>query len=328
MTTPRKALFRAGDVGIPGVEVQAHTERLAITPQVLLADISEFQPQVTDSVYLQWSKAIVIRALYGADHDDSSWYSGWRRRLLHQGGARFLGIYQYLVADQAPVDQVTAFKRLVGDIQPGEVFIPDVEEGDHTLLTGWYNEMLNQYGPGIQRYLWTYTGEAFGAANGLLPVEWIAAYRPSEPSEPHKLWQFTDSYDVPGVGTTDCSLFHGTIDELAALAYPVPAPVFPSVFGPPRNLTVRAGDTSVMVERCDPPASVPGPIDHYMVGVYVGSYPSPETLVPSYPRYMKSAPMQFGNLHVAAGTHMTCRAVAVTVDGHNSDYVDTHFQMG
>jgi hypothetical protein len=35
----------------------------------------------------------------------------------------------------------------------------------------------------------------------------------------HKLWQFTDAFKVPGVGTADCSVFHGSIDDLAALAY-------------------------------------------------------------------------------------------------------------
>jgi len=29
----------------------------------------------------------------------------------------------------------------------------------------------------------------------------------------------TDAFAVPGVGTADCSVFHGSIDDLAALAY-------------------------------------------------------------------------------------------------------------
>lgn len=281
---------------------------------------------MSDAVYLEWSKAIVIRALYGSSHEDKAWYGGMRRTLLHQGGVRFLGIYQYLVAGQSSASQAAAFKSLVGAIEPGEVFIADAEEGNHALLIGWYNAMLTECGDWIHKYLWTYTGENFGAANDLLPVEWIAAYGQSEPSSPHKLWQFTDSYEVPGVGRADCSLYHGTIDELASLAYSVP--ITPSTFGPPQNLAVRSGTSTVLVERCDPPLVVPAPIDHYEISVYVGSYPSVATLCPSYPRYMADAPAQFGNLHVPAGEHMTCRTVAYTAAGEASEYADVHFQMG
>lgn len=191
----------------------------AITrPSTLLADVSEFQPNVVDATYLAWSKAIIIRCAYGAAHDDKAWYGGERRDLLHSGGARFVGIYQYLVDFQSGAAQAQAFHRIVGPIRPGEVFIADYEEGGRALLTAWYNQMLGLYGRGIAPYLWTYTGLAFGEAQGVLPVEWIAAYGSTEPFERHKLWQFTDAYQVPGVGSCDCSVFRGTIDQLAALA--------------------------------------------------------------------------------------------------------------
>jgi len=200
----------------------------AAAPQVLLADISEFQPNINDPVYLQWSKAIVIRALYGTAHADQSWFGGDRRKQLHDGGAQFLGIYQYLIAGQDGGAQAQAFHDLVGPIQPGEVFIADFEEGAKPMLTAWYNKMLSLYGNAIQPYLWTYTGLNFGNAAGVLPVQWIAAYQASEPASPHVLWQFTDAYQVPGVGTCDCSVYHGTITQLAALAWQAPAP-------PPEN---------------------------------------------------------------------------------------------
>jgi len=98
------------------------------------------------------------------------------------------------------------------------VFIADFEQGSHAMLSSWYNAMLSLYGKGIAPYLWTYTGLSFGQANGALPVQWIADYS-TEPSSPHLLWQFTDAYAVPGVGTADCSRFAGTIGQLAAHAY-------------------------------------------------------------------------------------------------------------
>lgn len=97
-------------------------------------------------------------------------------------------------------------------------------------------------------------------------------------------------------------------------------------FGPPRNLAVTAGDTTVRVDRCDPPAN--GRIDHYEVWVFTGSYPSPETLVDSYPRYMEHAPQQFGHLQdIPSGTHMTLRVRAYGPQGQESAYADVHFEM-
>ena len=160
----------------------------------------------------------MIRAAYGSQHDDKAWYGGQRRALLHKGGALFVGLYQYLVAGQDGGAQAQAFHRIVGPIQHGEVFIADFEVGNHAMLTSWYNTMLKLYGKGIAPYLWTYTGLSFGQANGALPVQWIADYS-TEPSSPHLLWQFTDAYHVPGVGVADCSLFRGSIGQLAAHAY-------------------------------------------------------------------------------------------------------------
>jgi hypothetical protein len=322
-TLGRPVPFRAGrDAAAP--QVLPHFTAMT-SPFVLLADISEYEPSIADAVYLNWSKAVVIRAAYGDQHDDKAWYGGQRRTLLHSGGARFVGLYQYLVAGQDGGAQANALHGLVGALRPGEVLIADFEEGQHAMLSAWYNRMLTLGYP--RQYLWTYSGLNFGQANGALPVEWLAAYGQVEPSSPHKLWQFTSSYSVPGVGLADCSIFHGSVDQLAALAYqgaqPAPAPV---TFGPPRNLTVRAGGGSVLVERCDPPAA--GPADHYEIWVFTGSFPSAETIVASYPRFMHAAPQQFGSLQtVPSGTHMTLRAVAVAADGTRSQYADARFEM-
>jgi hypothetical protein len=216
---------------------------------VLLADISEFDPSIADAAYLAWSKAVAIRAAYGDAHDDRAWYGGQRRALLHAGGAKFLGVYQYLVAGQSGAAQARAFHALVGAIEPGEVFIADFEEGNRGVLEAWRAEMLSLYGQAIAPYLWAYTGLYFGEAQGVLPVQWIADYGAPEPSTPHKLWQFSDSYQVPGVGVADCNVFHGTIGELAALAYqpsrpkppPAPAPQWPA------GTVLREGDTGAAV---------------------------------------------------------------------------------
>lgn len=240
----RKTPFRAGGTEA-GMLASAFKE-----PYVLMADVSEFQANIADAVYLKWSKAIAIRALYGDAHDDKAWYGGQRRTLLHSGGARVVLIYQYLVASQSGAPQAAAFRKLVGAIRPGEIFVADYEEGDRSVLTSWYDSMLSLYGKSIAPYLWTYTGESFGRAHSTLPVEWIAAYQSAEPSSPHRLWQFTDSYSVPGVGKCDASVFHGSIDELAALAYqpskPAPAPANWS-YPAPAGLGIGQGTATVPV---------------------------------------------------------------------------------
>src|SRR5487761_653129 len=228
MTRPTP--FRAGGLA------HAIPELYTAVPLNCLADISEYQPDIADATYLAWSKAVAIRALYGDAHDDAAWYGGQRRALLHSRGARFVAIYQYLVAGQSGAAQAQAFHSLVGAIRPGEVFVADFEEGAKQILVDWYNEMLALYGGQIHPFLWTYTGLDFGESAGVLPVEWIADYAEQEPSTPHKLWQFTAGYQVPGVGTCDASLFHGNIDQLAALAFPQTAPgpapqPAPPVFG-------------------------------------------------------------------------------------------------
>ena len=201
------------------------------TPTVLLADVSEFQQDINDAAYLKWSKAIVIRAAYGAQHTDHAWFGGQRRDLLHAGGARFVGIYQYVVAGQDPARQAAALVSLIGKLRPGEKIIADIEEGSGNLRDTWRiwsSEVAGATGDDP----WVYSGLNFASVHGLAPVNWVAAYQRAEPSPRHALWQFTDKFAVPGVGSADCSLFHGTIDQLAALAHggtrpEPPPPVIP-----------------------------------------------------------------------------------------------------
>jgi len=219
-------MFRAGR-GPSGAEPgQPDVPAEAAGAATYLADISEFQPDLADAAYLNWSKAIVIRAAYGDAHDDGAWYGGARRADLHAGGVRFLGIYQYIVAGQDAAAQARALTRLVGRLEAGEVIIGDLEEGAGDQAgrrAAWEAVITDAYGDRP----WIYSGLDFAASHGLAPVDWVAAYQASEPSVPHRLWQFTDGYGVPGVGRADCSVFRGSIAELAALAHggtPVPAP--------------------------------------------------------------------------------------------------------
>jgi len=219
LTTPPDSPvpFRAGRLdGETPAPAAARTPRVASGSVVLLADCSEFQPDIADAAYLRWSKAIVIRALYGT-RIDKAWYGGARRDALHAGGARFIGIYAYITAQDVTA-QAKALVSLLGRLRPGEKVIADIEEGTGKQLARWvtWAKVINA---ALGDPPWDYSGLNYAAAHGLQPVTWVAAYGPREPDPPHQLWQFTDAFAVPGVGTADCSVFHGSIDDLAALAY-------------------------------------------------------------------------------------------------------------
>jgi hypothetical protein len=199
----------------------------AAGPSVRLADISEFEPDIADAAYLKWSQAIAIRAAYGDAHADRAWYGGARRADLLEGGARFLAVYQYLVAGQDPAAQAKVLVQLLGGkLNTGEVVVCDLEEGagdQLPRLSSWAHVITSELGDTP----WTYSGLYFAAAAKIAPVSWVAAYQAAEPAPAHALWQFTDACPVPGVGSADCSLYHGTIDQLASLAHggqPAPAP--------------------------------------------------------------------------------------------------------
>jgi len=229
MTTPAAVPFRAGrlDSEAPAVALQGGEQAAALPGVVLMADVSEFQMDIADAAYLRWSKAIVIRALYGT-RVDKAWFGGGRRDALHAGGARFIGIYAYITGQDITA-QAKALISLLGKLRPGEKLIADIEEGPGSQQARWVT-WAKTVNAALGDPPWDYSGLNYASAHGLQPVTWVAAYGTREPDPPHQLWQFTDAFQVPGVGTADCSVFHGSIDELAALAYQGPRTVPPAAF--------------------------------------------------------------------------------------------------
>lgn len=248
-------MFRAGDTGgaAPGLAARAAIAA-AVAPVTLCADVSEYQPDIADHIYLKWSQAIIIRCAYGTNHDDRAWYGGDRRAQLHKHGVKFLGIYIYLRASQDPVAQAGTVIRLVGAMQPGEKIICDLEEGTGNQQPRWV-AFRNRIKAELGDTPWLYSGLFFARDHGLTAVDWIAAYQAAEPAVPHKLWQFTSSYTVPGIpGKTDCSRFHGTADQLAALAWQ-PATAAKAFAAPPN---LRAGKARVSLPVSWDPVTLAG----------------------------------------------------------------------
>jgi peptidoglycan hydrolase-like protein with peptidoglycan-binding domain len=245
---PHHPPFRAGvQPGLRGRLAARQVARKGVSTHLLsgsttlLGDQSEFQPNIADSAYVAWSRADIIRAMYGDAHDDNAWYGGARRADLWKAGIKWLGIYQYIVATQDAATQAQALVKLLGPLRKGgEMVIADIEEGSGSQggrLDAWRNVIHEAY-PWIAEtpvgHAWCYSGEYFAQTHGLA-LDWVAAYGTSEPSMPHRLWQFTDSYNVPGVGRSDCSLFHGTVDNMIELITPGGSPPPP----PPNDWTAK-----------------------------------------------------------------------------------------
>jgi GH25 family lysozyme M1 (1,4-beta-N-acetylmuramidase) len=205
-----------------------------------LPDVSEFQPNV------DWAKvnksnggAAIIRAAYGTSHLDHAWYGGARRKDFWSHGGKVLGIYQYLVADQDPVAQARALRKIVGKLQPGEFLVCDLEEGGGDQahrFHAWADELSDLVYPGYQGH-WLYSSSYFFQAHGLMPIAhskthtWVAAYGSIEPSVPHSLWQYTSTGVVPGIPShCDVNAFKGSAADLAALVHhgADPAPAKPT----------------------------------------------------------------------------------------------------
>jgi hypothetical protein len=181
-----------------------------VTGELVIADVSEFQPGIDWRAYAAATPAVIVRAHNGRRPDHL-----WEVNATEAGAlCRWWGAYQYLPAD---VDAALAARRLrdcLGDHRPN-VTILDLEEGagdqqprQHAWLAALADDDIAD---------WTYTGDYFARAHGL-DVEWVAAYQQREPTRAHKLWQFTNAQRFAGIpNPCDGSVFHGSIDDLLAI---------------------------------------------------------------------------------------------------------------
>lgn len=176
-----------------------------------LADVSEFQGDVDWKTYGLACPAAIARVHNGWRMDYK-----WPRNVLGMRTfTQWRGYYQYLPATVDPATAAHAFQATTGPLLPGEVAILDLEEGtgdQRGRRLAWLNALQDPVE-------WTYSGLAFARAH--LPgvgVEWIAAYGQGEPTDAHKIWQFTNAQRFAGIaGPCDGSVFNGTLAQLEAL---------------------------------------------------------------------------------------------------------------
>src|ERR1700760_147902 len=203
---------------------------------MLLPDISEFQPN-TDLPGIKAINggAVIMRVGYGARHKDTS-FTGHRRAAL-AADFHFNGLYQYVTANEDITVQARQFVQWVGTLNPGEIPMVDLEEGSGAQLARanmWFEIVDEAYGLtglALNQRSWLYSGESFAQVASLIPIfnsdrhTWVAAYRSTEPTPPHTLWQSTDGVDGinittwPGAGRCDTNVTRYTLAELAATAF-------------------------------------------------------------------------------------------------------------
>jgi len=207
---------------------------------LLLPDVSEFQAPASGNAP-DWAGikrvnggAACIRVGYGNSHLDKMLVSN--RAKIKSLKFPFCGLYQYLRANQDVPSQAHAFVKWIGPtLNKGEIPILDLEEGSgnqSARAAAWFSVVDKAYGLSslpLNKRSWLYSGEAFAQEHGLADEfasprhTWVAAYRDTEPTIGHTLWQCTDGKagahrtNWPGCGFCDTSLHHGTLAQLAAL---------------------------------------------------------------------------------------------------------------
>ena len=176
-------------------------------------DLSEHQPSVDMA---RIGPAVILRAHngYRADHTFAARLAQAREHVKARA------FYLYLLADHDAAAQAHAAAAVIGKVQPGEAVVVDLEEG-----TGNQAPRFEAAAAILRKEtgapVGLYSGLSFDAdhlAAAKPDFLWIAAYRSTEPSVHHDLWQHTDHETHAGVGSPcDCSIFHGTADQLLAL---------------------------------------------------------------------------------------------------------------
>jgi hypothetical protein len=204
------------------------------------SDISEFQPNVNWAAYGGNRHAVVVRA-----------HNGWRTDYswsAHRDGARgscsFRGWYQYLVPGKDVVQQANQFCDTVGMLLPGEVAVLDFEDpgfggnqvGNALAWFGTVGTRLHANPNQLWFYsYWPYVQSHFGGRlDWVGHPSWIAGYSGAVPWwRPQAVaWQHTDGQygdhqcqPAPGLGSFDCSVYAGSIDQLVAFVGGGVAPV-------------------------------------------------------------------------------------------------------
>jgi GH25 family lysozyme M1 (1,4-beta-N-acetylmuramidase) len=182
-----------------------------------VADISEHQPNIDGAAFLAGGCSCLIVRAHNGNRKDNIWPA--RRDYLRGLKFNALGWYQYVVSSRDAAQQARDFCATVGSLRPNEFVVCDSEEGSGSQVAriqAWFDVVDEHYGqPSVLYASESWFRERLGGVGRWSGrPRWIAAYRSTEPTDPHELWQNTDKASFPGVaGGVDGSLFRGTAQD-------------------------------------------------------------------------------------------------------------------
>lgn len=186
---------------------------------LLIGDVNDFHPVTDWAAYAAFSPVLVAKATQGTSFVAQT-FGAMRQGAAHAGLQAF-GMYHFYEPGVDPVAQAKHAVATIGRLasNPVEWLILDVETGDD--MTS-YHAFCAYADEALGRRTWLYGGRQLTAQQTSRP-RWIARYydqRPDPAGQPgigETLWQFADSYAVPGVGSGDCSVYRGTVEQFLAV---------------------------------------------------------------------------------------------------------------
>ena len=190
-------------------------------PDIRLADVSEWQPNIDAAAYLAGGyRTLIVRAHSGYRPDKMM---PARRDYLRGFPFAALGYYQYLAHDRDAAQQARELVSTVGPLRANEFLVLDHEEGAGNQIAradAWFAVVDQAIGFKATLYAgYFYCRDHLGGwGRWANRPRWLAAYSTVEPGDPHELWQNTDAARFPGLsGTVDGNIFHGDERRFAAV---------------------------------------------------------------------------------------------------------------
>lgn len=188
-----------------------------------LADVSAYQPDVRWPEYAVDRRAVFVKATQGTGYVSETFHD--QREGAHSVGL-VVGLYHYAVGGDV-ASEGQHFLDTVGRVREREVPILDAEESD--LSESWCRRWLDGIAAATNRTpilycSWSFWTDVLSGMTGY-PL-WIAAYHDLSHDDPRdtvpgcRIWQFSDTAPVAGIGRCDDNVFRGTLDDLEALARP------------------------------------------------------------------------------------------------------------
>lgn len=182
---------------------------------LLIADVNNHHPVKNWAQYKAFSPVLIAKMTEGktflaptfAKHRE-----GARKHKL-----RAFGAYHFWSPGVDPIAQARNAVKALGTLadDPFEWLVLDVETGEEFEA---FEAFCQHADAKLGRITWLYGGKQL---KGKMPhrPRWVARYfdhTPNPAKQPgigEVLWQFTDRFEVPGVGPADCNVFRGTAEQ-------------------------------------------------------------------------------------------------------------------